>query len=156
MPASKELQKANMAHVSVFMFLRLNSQSIRAFATENNVQGMGPQPFKELVYFNNAASQDVLKANAAVIAHLLVVFVATYYTQQREKSYEGKSVPDVVSELTALMVQPDKAVFDLATKIDAIYRFKSEASAAVPVAEIADSVSISAGTGKKLKKLDIK
>ena len=153
--AAKDLDDKNLAHVSVFLFLRMNAQSIREFDSKPSNPGMGPQQLKELVYFNNAASQDVLKANAAVMAHLLCVFVTTYYTQQREKAYEKKSVPQIVAELTGLMIQPDKVVFDLATKVDGIFRFKSEGSAAVPLSEIVADVHVSAKTSKKLKDMEI-
>lgn len=140
MADKKELDPSNNAHASVFMFMRMNSQSTRALRSEGEVEGMGPQKLQELVYFNNAASQAALKANAAVMAHLLYVLVTTYYTQQREKKFANKSVPDVVTEITALMIQGEKTVFDLAGKLDDIFVYKNENSAAVPAAAIAKAV----------------
>lgn len=140
MADKKELDPSNNAHASVFMFLRMNSQSTRELESEGEVEGMGPQKLEELVYFNNAASQATLKANAAVMAHLLYVFVTTYYTQQREKKYANQSVPDVVTGMTALMIQGTKTVFDLAEKLDEIFVYKNENSAAVPAAAIAKNV----------------
>ena len=151
-----ELRDSNQADVSVFMFLSTNGQSIRPFSSSNGVKGMGPQPMQELVYFNSAATKDMLKQNAALMAHMLIAFINTYYTQQREKAYEKKTVPDLVAELVAIMIVPDKTVSDLANKADDIFRYASEETAAVPLADVANNVQSSASTNKKLSKLGIK
>jgi hypothetical protein len=152
-----ELKKTNQAHVSAFMFLRINGQSARPFASQGAGEpGMGLQRMRDLAFFNSAASQDLLKTSAALIAHMLAVFVTSYYTQQREKDYENLTTEELVAELVSLMIQPDKTVHDLAEKIDRMWRFASEASAAVPLAALAAEVKVPPATKKKLKKMGIK
>ena len=135
-----ELSTTNPAHVSVFMFLSINGQSTRPLAAAGATPGMGTQAMKDLTFFNGAASADMRAANAAVIAHMLIVFIHTYYTQQREKAFDETSTWEIVAKIAALLVTPAKTVHDLATLADSIYRFSSEATAAVPLGEVARTV----------------
>ena len=88
-----ELDKSVQAHVSVFMFLGINGQSIRPFVTTGEQPGMGPQKMRDLTFFNGAGSLEMLKAVAAQMAHMLILHVNTYYTQQREAGHgDGRAV----------------------------------------------------------------
>jgi hypothetical protein len=148
-----DLQKGNPAHVSVFMFLRVNGQSIRDFDGPN---GMGPQKVRDLTYFNGAGSQDMLKAVAAQIAHMQIVYIATYFTQQRERAFEDKTLEQLILTLSALLINPAKTVLELAVLVDQIFRFKNEASAAVPVADMTAAQVVPAGIKKRLKTIGFK
>ena len=148
-----ELKKDNQAHVSAFMFLRINGQSTRPMASDSNQAGMGLQVFSDLVYFNSAASPDILKTNAALVAHMYLVFIDSYYTRQREAGYENMTTPELIAELVTLMIKPARTVHDLAQKADQIFRFKSEASAAVPLAAATAGVAVPKSTRKKLKQI---
>jgi len=151
-----ELKKDNQAHVSAFMFLRINGQSTRPMVSDPNdaaVRGMGLQAFSDLTYFNSAASPDVLKTNAALIAHMYLVFIDSYYTRQREPAFENTTTPGLIAELVTLMIKPAKTVHDLAQKADAIFRFKSEASAAVPLAAATAGIAVPKSAKKKLKRM---
>lgn len=150
-----ELEKSRQAHVSVFMFMRVNGQSTRPFVSDGNDPGMGSQKMSDLTYFNSAGSQDMLKAVAAMMAHMLIVHINTYYTQQREQGYENKTMPELVGVFTGVMVDPGKTVLDLALTVDQVFRYKNEGSAAVPVAAMAASQPLSAALQKKLKKIGI-
>lgn len=151
-----ELEKSKQAHVSIFMFMHINGQSTRPFVSDANSPGMGSQKMRDLTYYNSAASQDMLKAVAAQMAHMLIVYINTYYTQQRESDYEDSTVPELVCKLAAALVDPDKTVYGLAETTDAMFRYKNEGSAAVPVAAMAGDQPLSAKLKKKLKKIDIK
>jgi len=148
-----ELKKDNQAHVSAFMFLRINGQSTRPMVSDANQAGMGLQVFSDLVYFNSAASPDILKTNAALVAHMYLVFIDSYYTRQREAGYENMTTPELIAELVTLMIKPARTVHDLAQKADQIFRFKSEASAAVPLAAATAGVAVPKSTRKKLKQI---
>lgn len=148
-----ELKKDNQAHVSAFMFLRINGQSTRPMVSGSGEAGMGLQAFSDLIYFNSAASPDILKTNAALIAHMYLVFIDSYYTRQREAGYENTTTPELIAELVTLMIKPAKTVHDLAQKADQIFRFKSEASAAVPLAAATAGIAVPKSTRKKLKQI---
>lgn len=150
-----ELDKAKQADVSVFMFMRVNGQSTRPMVTQGEQPGMGAQKMQDLTYFNSAGSQDMLKAVAAQIAHMLVVYINTYYTQQREAGFENKTIPEVVGIFAGVLVNPGKAVADLAATVDKVFRYKNEGSAAVPVAAMAAEQPLSAPVKKRLKKIGI-
>lgn len=147
-----ELKKDNQAHVSAFMFLRINGQSIRPMVTEGGIPGMGPQKMSDLTFFNSAASEAVLKTNAALIAHMYLVFIDSYYTRQREKDFEDMTTPELIAELVTLMVKPAKTVHDLAEAADTIFRFKNEASASVALAAATADVKVSKSAKNELKK----
>jgi hypothetical protein len=151
-----ELEKSIQAHVGVFMFMRINGQSTRPFVSEANIPGMGLQKMLDLTYYNSASSQDMLKAVAAQMAHMLIVYINTYYTQQREPDYENKTVPDLVSIFAAVLVDMDKTVYDLALITDKVFRFKNEGSAAVPVATMAVSLPLTSTLKNKLKSIGVK
>lgn len=150
-----ELDKSKQADVSVFMFMSINGQSTRPFVSANGTPGMGLQKLADLTYFNNAGSQDMLKAVAAQIAHMLIVYIKTYYTQQREAAFENKTVPEMVGIFAAVLVDPGRSVDDLAVSVDKVFRYKNEGSAAVPVATMAADQPLSASVKKKLKKMGI-
>jgi hypothetical protein len=151
-----ELEKTNLAQVSIFMFLRVNGQSTRPFITETDIPGMGAQKMRDLTYYNSAASQDMLKALAAQIAHMLIVYINTYYTQQREPNYENKSISDLVGIFAAVLIDMNKTVYDLAQTTDKVFRFKNEGSAAVPVATVAANLSLPESLKKRLNAIGIK
>lgn len=151
-----ELKKDNQAHVSAFMFLRINGQSTRPMVSDPGdaaLRGMGLQAFSDLTYFNSAASPEILKTNAALIAHMYLVFIDSYYTRQREAAYENLTTPELIAELVTLMIKPSRTVHDLAQKADEIFRFKSEASAAVPLAAATAGVAVPKSAKKKLKQI---
>lgn len=150
-----ELDKSKQAHVSVFMFMRVNGQSIRPFVSADGDPGMGLQKMSDLTYFNSAGSQDMLKAVAAQMAHMLIVYINTYYTQQRELAFESKTVPELVGVFTGALVDPGKSVHELALSVDKVFRYKNEASASVPVATMVEDKPLSAALQKKLKKIGI-
>lgn len=148
-----DLQKSNAAHVSVFMFLRTNGQSVRDFDGDG---GMGPQKMRDLTFFNGAGSTDMLKAVAAQIAHMQIVYITRYYTQQRERAFEDKTLEQLILTISAVLINPAKTVFDLATVVDQMFRFNNEGSAAVPVADIASGQTVPAGVKKKLQALGLR
>lgn len=129
-----ELDKNKQADVSVFMFMRINGQSARPFLTEGAVPGMGSQKMSDLTYYNSAASEKMRKVVTAQMAHMMIVYINTYYTQVREKKYENKTVPELVNVFTVVMSNSEKSVSDLAKFTDEVFRYKNEGSAAVPVA----------------------
>lgn len=131
-----QLEKSNQAHASVFMFLTINGQTFRTFIGENGKPGVGEQQLADLTYFNSAATQGMLKNNAALIAHLLIEFINKYYTQQREKDFADKSNFDLAGVFLDVMVKSEKTVFDLATLADSIFNYGNEKSAAVPLVEL--------------------
>lgn len=150
-----ELDRSKQADVSAFMFMRVNGQSIRPFVSADGLPGMGLQKMSDLTYFNSAGSQDMLKAVAAQIAHMLMVYINTYYTQQRESSFENKTVPEIVRAFTALLVDPGKTVHDLAATVDKVFRYKNEGSAAVPVVAMAADQPLPAAVKKRLERIGI-
>jgi hypothetical protein len=150
-----DLDKSKQAHVAVFMFLYINNQSIRPFASTADTKGMGDQKVSELTFYNAASSADMLKTLATQIAHMLIVYINQYYTHQREKDYADKPVSDLVAKLATLLATPDKTVSDLADAVDEIFRFENESTSSVPVAAMAEHISLSAGAKKKLQKLGI-
>ncbi len=150
-----ELDRSRQADVSAFMFMRVNGQSIRPFVSAGDQPGMGLQKMSDLTYFNSAGSQDMLKAVAAQIAHMLMVYINTYYTQQRESSFENKTVPEIVRVLTAVLVDPGKTVHDLAATLDKVFRYKNEGSAAVPVVAMAADQPLPAAVKKRLERIGI-
>jgi hypothetical protein len=147
-----ELKRDKQAHVSAFMFLRINGQSSRPMVTEPAGPGIGLQAMSDLTFFNSAASEDILKTNAGLIAHMYLVTIDSYYTRQREKAYEDMDTPGLIAELVTLMVKPSKTVYDLAELVDEIFRFKNEGSASVPLAAAAAEVTVSKAAKNKLKK----
>ncbi len=151
-----ELDKSTQAHVSAFMFLSINGQSIRPFVSTADLPGMGLQKMRDLTFFNSAGSQDMLKAVAAQMAHMLIVHVNTYYTQQRETGHENKTVPELVGLFTAVLMDPAKSVHDLAQLVDKVFRFKNEGSASVPVAAMVAHQPVSAPLKKRLQKIGIR
>jgi len=60
-----------------------------------------------------------------------------------------------VGIFAGVLVNPGKAVADLAATVDKVFRYKNEGSAAVPVATMAEDLTLSAPLKKKLKKVGI-
>jgi hypothetical protein len=150
-----ELDRSKQADVSAFMFMRVNGQSIRPFVSTDASPGMGTQKMSDLTYFNSAGSQDMLKAVAGQIAHMLMVYINTYYTQQRESAFEDKTVPQIVRIFADVLVDPGKTVHDLAATVDKVFRYKNEGSAAVPVATMTADQPLSAAVKKRLERIGI-
>jgi len=131
-----ELDKNKQADVSIFMFMRINGQSARPFLTEGALPGMGAQKMSELTFYNSAASEQMRKVVSAQMAHMMIVYINTYYTQLREKKYENKTVSELVSLFTEVMSNSGKSISDLAKFTDEVFRYNNEGSAAVPVSSM--------------------
>jgi len=130
------LKKSNIAHVATFFNFKLKRISTRKFTPSPGKpnESMGRQKVTDLRYYIPSASTKVNLREAQLQAYNLLDFVFDNKDKFQAKWHDKYNTNDKrvegYSNLTAIMAQPSKTVFDIAEKLDELIKFKGEEDAA--------------------------